>query len=79
MGGRPRDITVSYQLQCDALYGSKLTFRVRELRVEDQYLHQIIPGGQMIPRGTKRKRTETDGTVNGGKRIAFPRGPVFGP
>ena len=63
-GGRPRDTTVSYQSQCDAFYASKLIVRVMESRDEDHDSHHIIAGGQMIHRGIKRKRTETESTVD---------------
>ena len=51
-------LKVFYQLQCDASRSSILSVRVRHIEDEDLASYHLIPGGQMIPKGVKRKRTD---------------------
>ena len=49
-----KGLKVNYQLQCDASHSSKLPVRVRDSEDEDSKSYQMIPGGQMIPKGFRK-------------------------
>jgi hypothetical protein len=53
-----RKLKTLYQLQCDPSRSSILSVRVRDSEDEDLTSYQMMPGGQMIPKGVKRKCTD---------------------
>ena len=59
-----KELKVNYQLQYDASHSSKLPVRVRGSEDEDSKPYQMIPGGQMIPKGVKSLRATMQQEMN---------------